>query len=89
MLDFDWDEKKNKRLKKERGVSFEDVVAAIIDKRVLEDTSNPNKLKYQHQYILIIEINNYAYVVPYVITKDCIFLKTIYPSRRETKHFLK
>jgi putative NADH-flavin reductase len=42
-------------------ISFEDCVIAIEDGRVLDDIPNPN---YSNQRMLILNINNYVYVVP-------------------------
>lgn len=39
--------------------------------------------------IAVIEINSYAYVVPYVEEDDYLFLKTIFPSRKYTKEYLR
>ncbi len=86
---FDWDETKNKKLKKERGVSFEEVVAHIEEGKVLVILEHPNPQKYKGQKLAIIEIENYAYVVPYIEKGDTIFLKTIFPSRRYTKIYLR
>ena len=39
--------------------------------------------------MLIVELNGYAYNVPYILEADgSKFLKTIYPSRAATKKFL-
>lgn len=75
-------------LKKERGICFEDVLEAIDSRRILTVVNNPNQKKYPNQKVLIVEINQYAYAVPYIRKEDEIFLKTIYPSRKFTKHFL-
>ena len=37
---------------------------------------------------MVIEINNYAYLVPYVEDENEIFLKTIIPSRKATEIYL-
>ena len=86
---IDWDEKKNEWLKKERGISFEDVELAILENRVLDILEHPNKEKYPNQKLLIIEIENYAYVVPYIENNNEIFFKTIFPSRKYTRKYLK
>jgi hypothetical protein len=36
----------------------------------------------------VIEINNYAYCVPFVETDSEIFLKTVFPSRKFTAIYL-
>jgi len=52
------------------------------------ETNHPNKKKYPNQKILIIDVDEYAYLVPCVIDKDEYFLKTIIPSRKATKKYL-
>jgi len=39
--------------------------------------------------IAILEINDYAYLVPYVQEGEEIFLKTIIPSRRATNKYVR
>jgi len=85
---FQWNPDKNYFLIKERGVSFENIVFALQSDRLLDDISHPNIEKYPHQRILIVAIDDYAYLVLYVENEDEIFLKTIIPSRKATKHYL-
>jgi len=86
---IDWDTNKNQWLIKHRGVSFEEVLVLIQEKKVLADLPHPNQKKYPNQKILVINLSDYIYIVPYVEDKEKIFLKTIYPSRKYTKKFLK
>jgi hypothetical protein len=88
MLPFGWNPEKNLKLKKERGVSFDDVVTAINEGDTLFDAPNPKADKYPNQRIFIVKIRNYAYIVPYIENDELIFLKTIYPSRKSTKQYL-
>ena len=85
---FDWNNDKNKILKDERGVFFERIVVAIEEDHLLDILEHPNKEKYPNQVLLIVEIEDYAYVVPCVIEKDVYFLKTIFPSRKYTDEYL-
>jgi len=39
--------------------------------------------------MFIINVENYAYLVPFIESQDVIFLKTIIPSRKATKKYLK
>ena len=87
MVLFHWDSEKNEQLKRERGVSFEQAVFSIEMGKVLATLRHPKK-RYRHQMLAVIEINNYAYVVPYVVKEEKIFLKTIFPSRKYTKKYL-
>lgn len=89
MKHIDWDEQKNAKLKSERGICFEDVQAAIDENRVLDDVLHPNRLRYKNQRILIININHYAHLVPYIEDETKMFLKTIIPNRKATRKYLK
>jgi len=87
---FNWDEAKNQAIKQARNISFNDVVDAVEAEQVLSDRPHPNTEKYPHQRVLTVNIQNYAYFVPYVTQEDGKkFLKTIYASRKETKKFIK
>ena len=85
---FEWDPHKNRQLERERGVSFEEAAFLIETGQVLAVNRHP-KERYEHQMIAVIEINSYAYVVPYVEEDDYLFLKTIFPSRKYTKEYLR
>lgn len=88
MKEIRWDRLKNEKLKSERDVSFEAVLVAIIQGNTLDDSIHPDREKYPHQRLLVVKINEYAYLVPYVETETEIFLKTIIPSRKATKQYL-
>lgn len=81
-MNFNWDREKNKTLKRERNVCFEDVVALIEEGKVLEIIRHPNTERYPHQKIYLVLLNGYVHMVPYVRTENEIFLKTIIPSRK-------
>ena len=81
-MNFNWDREKNKILKRERNVCFEDVVALIEEGKVLEIIRHPNTERYPHQKIYLVLLNGYVHMVPYVRTEKEIFLKTIIPSRK-------
>ncbi|KQC13189.1 MAG: toxin [Desulfuromonas sp. SDB] len=86
---FEWDEKKNEKLKAERGISFEEVVFYISNDFVLDVILHPNADKYPGQKMFIINIDNYAYLVPFIEENEIIYLKTIIPSRKATKKYLR
>jgi hypothetical protein len=83
-----WNKDKNKILKAERGICFEDIVLRINTGHILGIVSHPNQEKYPNQTIMIINVDGYAYMVPFVIQEEGIFLKTIIPSRKYTKKYL-
>lgn len=87
---FNYSEEKNLLLKATRRIGFDDVIEAIRLGKLIDDVKHPN-LKRGNQRIYVVKINNYAYAVPYVLDnqKQEVFLKTIYPSRLLTKHYLK
>ena len=82
---------KNEILKEQRDISFEDVILALENGNLLDDIEHPNKDKYPNQniFIILIEIKNYVYLVPYVEDETSIFLKTIIPSRQMNKKYNK
>ena len=80
---------KNEILKEQRQISFEDVILAIENGSLLDDMEHPNKEKYPNQnvFIILVEIKEYVYLVPYVEDGESIFLKTIIPSRQMNKKY--
>ena len=89
MKDLDWSAEKNRQLIDNRSVSFEDVVFCLLNDRLLDDIKHPNADKYPNQRVFVIEIDGYAYLVPYVESELSIFLKTVIPSRKATKQYLR
>jgi uncharacterized DUF497 family protein len=83
-----WNAEKSLSLKAERGVSFEEILAAISQGGLLRVKEHPNRAKYGHQKMLVVRIREYAYLVPYVENDQEIFLKSIMPSRKATREFL-
>lgn len=75
-------------LKAARGVSFENVVVAVESGGLLDIVDHPNKPRYPLQRVLIVAIDNYAYLVPFVEERDYYFLKTVIPSRKATREQL-
>ena len=88
-MDYYWDRVKNEKLISRRGISFEEIVLAIEDEKILDEVEHPNETKYKNQKMYIVELNNYAYLVPFVQDKEHIFLKTIIPSRKATRKYLR
>ena len=86
---FAWNAEKNEQLKAERSISFEDVVTHIEQGAVLDVLTHPNQEKYPGQRIFVVQMYNYAWLVPFVEDTDHIFLKTIIPSRKATRQYLR
>ena len=89
MSDFDWNDEKNEFLKSTRGVSFEEVVFHIQNGDVLDVLKHPSVDRYPKQNIIVLNIEGYVYLVPYVKERGVRFLKTIIPSRKATKEYLR
>lgn len=85
---FTWDNAKNDKLKAERGVSFEDVVFHIERGDILDIVEHPNQERYRGQRVIIVQIEDYAFLVPCVHEEDRILLKTIIASRKATRQYI-
>jgi len=86
---FDWDNDKNDQLKKGRGISFEQIVFLILNDRILDILEHPEKTKYRDQRLYVINFDDYAYIVPFEDREGVRFLKTIFPSRKYTRKYLR
>ena len=84
---FNWNSEKNQLLVQERGISFERIVFEISSGNELAVLEHPNQEKYQGQKILMVQVDDYVYAVPFVETETEIFLKTIIPSRKATRQY--
>jgi uncharacterized DUF497 family protein len=82
-----WNSAKNDVLKRERGVSFEDVVFHIAAGDEVDLFEHPDQQRYPGQKISVVRIEGYVYLVPFVESDDEIFLKTMIPSRKATKQY--
>ena len=89
MKSFRWNPDKNAHLQAERGVSFEEVVLAIGADGLLDVIRHPNTEKYPNQRIFVVKLKDYAYLIPFVEEADCYFLKTVIPSRKATRNYMK
>ena len=85
---YDWNDEKNELLKKLRGVSFEQVVLAIVSGDLIDRVKHPNPEKYPNQRVFLVKIEDYVYSVPFVEDDEKMFLKTIIPNSKTTKKFL-
>jgi hypothetical protein len=77
-----WNALKSERLKKVRGVSFEDILKTKFIK--LGDHHNRDD-----QRLMFFEYRKQVWVVPFVENEKERFLKTLYPSRKHTKLYEK
>jgi uncharacterized DUF497 family protein len=86
---YDWDPEKEQWLREHRGVSFLHVLHHIERGDLLDVREHHNKRKHPGQRLFIVRMGGYVYIVPFVMDDTTIFLKTIIPSRKETRRYLK
>jgi len=81
---FDWDNEKNDFLRKQRNVSFEEIVLCISEGSIVDI------IEYPKQRVYLVERENYVYAVPFIKDEDSdiVFLKTIFLSRKYTRKYL-
>jgi uncharacterized DUF497 family protein len=85
---FAWDDAKNEKLKADRGIGFEEIIFLIERGELLDVLEHPNQERYGGQRIFVVQRDDYVYLVPFVEDDKLVFLKTIIPSRKATKHYL-
>ena len=85
---FSWSPEKDNLLIRERGISFEEIVFHIEQGDVIDLLEHPNQERYGGQRVLVVAVDDYAYLVPFVESEEELFLKTIIPSRKATKKYL-
>ena len=61
---FTWNAEKKRQAQRERGVSFEGLVAALEAGGLLADLPHPNQQRYPHQRILVVNLNGYGKPTP-------------------------
>jgi uncharacterized DUF497 family protein len=79
-----WNEEKNQLLQIQRKISFEKIVEKIARNEIIDRYTHPNKDKYPNQQIFVIAMDEYIWYIPFIETKEEIFLKSIIPSRKLT-----
>lgn len=88
-MQYEWNSEKNEWLKKERNISFEQVIFHLLRGDLWKVADHPEQEKYPGQKIYFVLIDGYIYLVPYVKEGEQVFLKTIIPSRKATKDYKK
>ena len=81
---LNWNSEKNEILKRERGITFEEIAYLIESGQIIGIEENPGR---SNQKMYILEIEDYAFIVPFVENDKEIFLKTAFPSRKYTKRY--
>jgi uncharacterized DUF497 family protein len=86
---FRWSPEKNESLLSARGISFERIVVAVEADGLLDIVEHPNMTKYPRQKVMVVRVDNYVYLLPFIEENDYFFLKTAIPSRKATWDYLK
>ncbi len=88
-MKYEWNPKKNEWLKQERNISFEQIIFHLSQGDIWRTADHPDQNNYPKQKLYFEIIEDYIYIVPYVVGTEHIFLKTIIPSRKATKMYKK
>ena len=84
-MKYDWNPDKNEWLKKERNISFEQIIFHLSQGDLWKISDHPDQVNYPGQKLYFVVVNDYIFIVPFIVEKESIFLKTIIPSRKATK----
>ena len=87
IMKYEWNPEKNERLKKERNISFEQIIFHLSQGDVWRITDHPDQENYPGQRLYFVIVDEYIYIVPHVLVTEYTFLKTIIPSRKATRMY--
>ena len=82
---YEWNPEKNELLKKERNISFEQIIFHLSQGDIWKTADHPDQKNYPGQRIYFVMVEDYIYMIPFVTEDEYVFLKTIIPSRKATK----
>jgi hypothetical protein len=86
---YEWNPEKNEALKRERNISFEQIVFHLSQGDLWKTAEHPNQEQYPGQKLYFVNVDGYIHIVPHLVADECVFLKTIIPSRKATRDFMK
>ena len=86
---YEWNPEKNEELKKERNISFEQIVFHLSQGDIWKASDHSDQGKYPGQKIYFVIVEGYIHMIPYITEDEYVFLKTIIPSRKATKDYNK
>ena len=89
LMRYEWNPEKNDKLKKERSISFERIVFHLSPGNIWKTADHPDQKNYPGQRLYFVIVEEYIYVFPFVTEDEYVFLKTIIPSRKATRDYLK
>ncbi len=85
IMRYEWNPEKNELLKKERNISFEQIIFHLSQGDIWKTADHPDQKNYPGQRIYFVIVEDYIYMIPFVTEDEYVFLKTIIPSRKATK----
>ena len=88
-MKYEWNPDKNEWLKRERNISFEIIIFHLSQGDIWKISEHPDQTNYPGQWLYFVIVDDYIYIVPYIVEKEYIFLKTVIPSRKATKDYKK
>ena len=86
---YAFDPEQNAWLIRERGVSFEQIIALVEGGKLIQVLEHPDQERYPGPLVYAVDVNGYVHVVPVVKQGRTLLLKTIYPSRKATRKRMK
>ena len=89
IMKYEWNPEKNEWLKKNRNISFEQVIFHLGQGDIWGTSDHPDQEKYPRQKLYFVIVDDYIHIVPHMVEEKYIFLKTIIPSRKATRDYLK
>lgn len=68
---------------------LKEIILAIEGDGLLDVLRHSNPGRYSNQRVLVVDVDGYAHLVPFVEEAEYYFLKTIIPSRKATRDYLR
>jgi hypothetical protein len=84
-----WDQSKNEWLQQTRGIAFEEIVMRISTDDLLDIIDHPDLNRYPGQKVFVVQVGDRVVAVPFVEDEETVSLKTIIPSRKMKKLYMK
>ncbi|RUM41618.1 MAG: BrnT family toxin [Desulfurobacterium sp.] len=86
-IEIEWDESKSRKIKSERGYSFEELARFIKNGNVIDFIEHHNKREYPNQWFIVVNVNGYPWAVASEFRKNKLRLITAFPARKHKKYF--
>ncbi len=87
MPEYDWNPAKDELLRRNRMLSFYDVVYSLERGGLLDDIEHPNQQRYPRQRMYVVRIRGYVHVVPYYRREFDEFLITVFPHSTSNRRY--